>query len=316
MEMSRNYLKHHTKFLVIIVLMAFACASPKRRSDQGEPYPAGPKDHPELMGPEAPATAEVYGPEPVENRAPTLVLSAGQARAFSQVGVLKAFHEMRVPVGAILASGTGALIGALYATSDSIHQFEWKLQKFNTDLFVDQESKLKRFFSSSRVDRLRKAVEEAFLNQEIQETRVPFQIVFAHPTGSSLLRDQVLQALREDEVLESDNSGALPIYPVDQAKSFRTAKIIVVDMGNISDGKYDLGSLSEQQRDYLIKFKRAIKESTAEMARADFIIAPKLEGVSIFDFQKRSDLVFRGRKESLVQKSKLQSILKINDAKP
>lgn len=51
-----------------------------------------------------------------------LVLSAGEAHALSQLGVVEALEEMRVPVDFVVGSGTGALIGGLYASGFSTRE--------------------------------------------------------------------------------------------------------------------------------------------------------------------------------------------------
>ena len=44
-----------------------------------------------------------------------LVLSGGGARGFAHIGVLKALHEMQIPIDIVVGTSAGALVGGAYA---------------------------------------------------------------------------------------------------------------------------------------------------------------------------------------------------------
>ena len=53
-----------------------------------------------------------------------LVLSGGGARAFAHIGVLRALHELRVPVDIVVGTSMGSVVGGAYAAGASIPDLE------------------------------------------------------------------------------------------------------------------------------------------------------------------------------------------------
>jgi NTE family protein len=53
-----------------------------------------------------------------------LVLSGGGARGFAHVGVLRALHDMRVPVDFVTGASMGAVVGGAYASGRSVDELE------------------------------------------------------------------------------------------------------------------------------------------------------------------------------------------------
>jgi NTE family protein len=62
-----------------------------------------------------------------------LVLSGGGARGFSHIGVLQAFEELGIRIGAISGTSAGALVGSLYASGISLKEI---IQKFEKQSFL------------------------------------------------------------------------------------------------------------------------------------------------------------------------------------
>src|SRR5471032_1089353 len=58
-----------------------------------------------------------------------VALGGGGARGLAHIGVLKAFEENDVPVGALAGTSVGALIGSLYAAGISTSQLEQMSQE-------------------------------------------------------------------------------------------------------------------------------------------------------------------------------------------
>jgi NTE family protein len=53
-----------------------------------------------------------------------LVLSGGGARGFAHIGVLRALHEMRIPVDVVVGTSMGSVIGGAYAAGASVSDLE------------------------------------------------------------------------------------------------------------------------------------------------------------------------------------------------
>lgn len=77
-----------------------------------------------------PAPVEVPTPmAPKANLKLGIILGAGGARTFAQVGFLKQLQMKRVPVHAIVGMEWGALVAASFAAKGSAHEAEWQLSK-------------------------------------------------------------------------------------------------------------------------------------------------------------------------------------------
>lgn len=53
-----------------------------------------------------------------------LVLSGGGARGFAHVGVLRALHDMRVPIDMVVGTSMGAVVGGAFASGRSVDELE------------------------------------------------------------------------------------------------------------------------------------------------------------------------------------------------
>ncbi|MBS1963401.1 MAG: hypothetical protein JST04_14395 [Bdellovibrionales bacterium] len=182
----------------LVTLLAFAgCASARK---QTTPPPtnevAGP---PESLKNSA-TPGEVYGPFPT-NTTPdgpavepaanpdrvVLVFGRGLTRGYAYVGVLRALHDLKVPVGAVYATEVGALAAALYYTQPNPNRIDWALLrfteknlgpttgKFSLSLKSPEEeldARLKEVFGERRVettaDRLRIELQDAKSGEPVE----------------------------------------------------------------------------------------------------------------------------------------------------
>jgi len=88
-----------------------------------------------------PANAEVQPAGNTAKKRPKvcLVLSGGGARGAAHVGVLKVLEEYRVPIDCIAGTSMGSLVGAAYASGNSVSEMEALLEGLNTNsLFRDK----------------------------------------------------------------------------------------------------------------------------------------------------------------------------------
>ena len=70
---------------------------------------------------------------PAEERSVVLVLGGDGAYGIANVGVLEALEELRIPVDAIVGSGTGALVGGLHAAGNSPESLRASLSSIDWD---------------------------------------------------------------------------------------------------------------------------------------------------------------------------------------
>src|SRR6185437_12609417 len=92
-----------------------------------------------------------------------LVLGPGLARGYAYVGAIRALTEAKVPIGAILGTEMGALVGSLYAMDAKINQFEWAMLKFREGAFESQGGLMPEMFQrSSRAKKLEEDLSRVF----------------------------------------------------------------------------------------------------------------------------------------------------------
>jgi len=258
---------------------------------------------PELYGPPAPVSpiplpltpAMTYGPEPVQLWPVVLVFGPGLARGYSYVGVLRAFKEQKIPIGAIFGTEMGGLIAALYGMSSNLNQFEWGLLKLmSNDNFLAQKGLFSRNTSGQPTDgkKLEKTLRQMFGEKDLREAKIPIRIAIqAKATGLPIVLDHgnVAQAVRAALAVPSlfeagtwgAQSGDIAVvsaassrpYLVNEARSLGLGPIVVIDVAAENEGA----------------------SVQAELASADLVIRPDLTGIDYLDFQKKTEVAFRGK---------------------
>ncbi len=89
--------------------------------------------------PTAPQAQSAAAPKPALHRPRIgLVLSGGGARGAAHIGVLRVLEELHVPVDLIVGTSMGAIVGASYASGNSLDEMESALPRLTTrTLFTD-----------------------------------------------------------------------------------------------------------------------------------------------------------------------------------
>ncbi len=285
--------------------------------------PAGPRDpgdsthSPDSYGPPASMISPTYGPEPVKLRPVILVLGPGLARGFAYVGVFQALEDAKIPVGAILATEMGSLVGTLYAMSSSINQFEWGLLSFKESLFRSP----KKFFSNSKSNlsdgkKLEEQLKQIFKNKDLSEAKIPIRIAIQNKeSGVPVVLDhgkvtQIIRAAianpevftpgdlldnanqgndnpRNDNPGEGVSAGSTRPFLITEAKNLGMGPIIVVDVLNSADEAPALD----------------------ELKQADLVIRPNVFGIGYMDFQKRTDAAFQGKRAIIKNISEIRRLV-------
>jgi NTE family protein len=105
-----------------------------------------------------------------------LVLSGGGARGFAHIGVLRALEEMNIPIGKIIGSSMGAVVGGLYAVTQSADEIDRAAFEFCNSLphFLDLRKgiKLKNPGLSTFFNKI-------YRGGNHKNTKIPFGVVAA-----------------------------------------------------------------------------------------------------------------------------------------
>ncbi len=270
-----------------------------------QPESMGP---PELFGPPPPIESLPFGPSPVQIHPLVLVLGPGLARGFSYAGVLRALNDAKIPIGAIFGTEMGSLMGALYAMSANSNQFEWGLLRFKENIFRQKST----FFSTAGVvpssgDKLETQLKEVFKNKDIQEFKIPINIVIhLKDSGTSMILSggnavKILRgALAAPELFLPSNwdgntqaISAADIRPflVNEAKMLGIGPVVVIDV------------LSEAEE----------AKVQDELKFADLIIRPDLRGMGPLDFHKKTEAVFQGKRALMIHLPEIRRLVGIKE---
>jgi len=233
-----------------------------------------------------------------------LVLGPGMARGLAYAGVLKELSRSSVDVGAIVGIEMGALIGALYCSSASVNEFEWKLLKLKKSIFQKSDFGL-TFFTSENKTRAKNILhflEEAIGEKTFEELRLPLKVgVYEEESThvsfiqSGKVIDAVMKAMTDYEYINPGNDLKLSIrsaseyrpFPVEEARELAIGPIVAVTVIK------DMPTAKEQP--YAIMLRSAQLKSSEELQQADYVLAPKkIEQIDYFEFAKKTDLLYLG----------------------
>lgn len=121
-------------FFAIVIFIG--CQNFRSRLDESTAEPTAPSAPNSTM--DTGKTSAEIPPGPVEVATPPapkanlklgIILGAGSARSFAEIGFLKQLQTRRVPVHAIVGLEWGALVAASFAAKGSAHEAEWQLSK-------------------------------------------------------------------------------------------------------------------------------------------------------------------------------------------
>jgi len=238
---------------------------------------------PEEFGPPSPEEMPVYGPEPVQMRPVVLVLSPGMARGFAHVGVLEALSDSKIPIGAILGTEMGALMGALYTTSPTVNQFDWKVLKIKEDFFFSR-SLLGPAKARSQVGpELKVLIQQVFGDKKISDALIPIYLAGPSKLGKFelIFKGQLSQAVAQalGGVWSDSAMGIQWTELIEYGKSLKLGPVVVVDVLDPIDSAKIQGQLDE----------------------ADFDLRPDLTGIGYLDFNRKTEAAFRG-KSAIIQR--------------
>ena len=313
------------------ILFATGCATTKPRETAPVVGPQQPEvaTQPTEQPQEQPTETKPAETETQIDQAPVvLVLGPGMARGFAHAGVLRALSEAKIPVGAIVGTEMGALIGGIYAESRTIDEFEWKLQKLREDLFKLPVLSLSRLMGGlNDGQELQEYLEETLESREIQEGYIPLRIgIFWEGVQGPVLLDQgqaaeAIRASMSDASIFSPTKwegaaarSAVPerAFPVSEAKDLSIGPVIVVNVLEDRLAPKAEQKLPERELQYRMRMKVAGDRAKPDLKQADFVLRIDLRDIGYFDFKDKSSIIFKAK--NTAQKS-IEAIKKLTQIK-
>jgi NTE family protein len=264
----------------------------------------------------------------------TLVLSAGGARGFAHLGVVRALREAHVPIDLIGGCSMGSIVGAALALEWDDAEIKERLRNafVNTNPVNDYTLPFLSLIKGRKVARL---LEQNFSGLRIEELWRPFFCVSTNLTAGTLAvhRDgPLVDALRASisipgllppVIMEGDvhvDGGVMNWLPVDVPGAKR-GKIIAVDVA----GDPALVSFEECNRVHawrflgrrrkfppivavLLRAATVSGDSLAKMAhaQADILFKPPLENVDPLDWQACDQAIETGYRHAVEKLEQLR----------
>lgn len=263
----------------------------------GPAAPGSPPGADERSGTPGIDSGQVYGPPPTQLRPVTLVFGPAMARAYADVGVLRALIRRNVPITSIYGGGVGALIAALYAMDPNLNHFEWAILKFRDDIFAENGKMLHQFFQSTGDDgsRLEDALNQVFGAKDIRDSKIPLKIVIQ-------VQGSRLPTLVSQGPLVAVLRAALSAPGVFQPPSWEGRPAQAALGPTIAGFLCDDAKATGGNPVVLVD----AQSHTDQVRNADLVIRPDLSGLTEQDYAKKTDAAYRGKRAAEGKMAEIQ----------
>lgn len=258
-----------------------------------------------------------------------LVLGGGGARGFAHIGLLRALHELGIPVDIAGGSSMGAFFAALAACNYDHHE----MRQIARETFVSNNYLNDYLFPTIAMIRGRKFVRrlrDIFGDRAIEQLPVPFFCVSTNLTrGVAMVHDRgplhlwlatsmavpgVAPPIAYQGELLADGA-VVNSLPTDVMQNLERGPIIASDVsteGGISapgvegpdpEGLFKWSSIGKRPSLLSIIFRTATLTSesgvAARAARADVYIRMPVTGIGLFDWKKLDEVSERAYRHAL-----------------
>jgi NTE family protein len=237
-----------------------------------------------------------------------LALGGGAAKGFAHIGVIKMLEASGIHPDVVAGTSAGSVVGALYASG--MDAFSLQETAFGLD-----ESKIRdvHIFSGGLVQgqALQDYVNQLVHNQPIEQLKMPFAAVSTElETGARtvFVRGNTGRAVRASSsipgVFEPTDvrgkhyvdGGVVSPVPVDAARQLGADFVIAVDISTRPSGSNPQGMVNIVGQTIAIMGQQLGQQ---EMARADVVIRPDIDGIGSTDFEQKNQAILEGEKAAL-----------------
>ncbi len=214
-----------------------------------------------------------------------LSLSGGGARAIAHIGVIQALREEKIHINHIVATGSGAIIGVLYAAGLSTEKML---------AFVKEENLFKNFQASipfkgiQYLDSLKKILEQYTVSTSIEQLQIPVSIAVINLKSGELefldkgdLSEVLMAAcsipllfqavpISQQDYVDGGMLDNMPIKPLQEVCD------IILGVNIAPKSTISVGNIDSLYATALRLFDITISENAAKnKAVCDFVIEPK-----------------------------------------
>jgi len=178
-----------------------------------------------------------------KKRKVTLVLGGGSARGVAHIGVLTVLEREKIPIGMIIGTSMGALIGAAYAVGVPIRVMKERAEKFTSNQLLDPTMPAMGLLAGEKLENV---IRDLLDERTFEDAKIPIavvttdiengeEVVYRHGNLVKVVRAScswpgVFNPVRIDGRLLSDG-GIKHSVPTEIAKSLNADYMIAVDVG-------------------------------------------------------------------------------------
>lgn len=276
----------------------------------------------------------------VTGRGLGLVLGGGGARGFAHIGLVRALHELKIPVDLTGGSSMGAFLAALVASGYDHNE----MMEITRETFVNHNYLNDYMFPTIALIRGRKFVRrlhDIFGERQIEHLRTSFFCVSTNLTrGTPVVHDRgplymwlatsmcvpgVAPPVAYRNELLVDGS-VINSLPTDIMQAMRRGPIVASDVstaggdlrapgieGPDPEGLLRWNAPSKRPGMFSIIFRTATLTSesgtAARASRADAYVRMPVTGIALFDWKKMDEVVERGYRHAMEQLAPIRDSL-------
>jgi len=260
------------------------------------------------FGPRKPAVPPALAaPAPVKLKI-GLALGGGAARGFAHVGVIKMLEASGIHPDVVAGTSAGSVVGALYASGMGPFQLQ------QAALALDEASiRDVRLFSGGLVQgrKLQDYINQEVGNRPIERLQLPFAAVATQlesgqrtvfvlgNTGQAVRASSSVPGVFEPTAIDGKHyvdGGVVSPVPVDAARELGADFVIAVDISAKPDASNPEDMLGIIGKSITIMGRQLGEQ---ELARADEVIHPALDGIGAADFAQKNLAIMRGEQAAL-----------------
>ncbi len=279
--------------------------------------------------PAAPVPPPVAQPAPqVPEPKVALVLGGGAARGFAHIGVIRVLEQERIPVGLVVGTSVGSLIGALYASKRSSFELEWAaFQLKQEDLFDFRVLSAVMGMGLARGELLEAFVKSKVKQERIEELEIPFAAVATDLNwGDRIVLDKgsiakavhassaipgVFEPVTHEGKLLVDG-GVVDNIPIDVARAKGADIVVAVDISE------ELGNVNiKNMLDVMLQSTNIMFAVNVahRKAGADVLVEPKVGSVGMLDFSQKKLCMDAGMEAARAAVPKIRAAIEAWKAK-
>jgi NTE family protein len=257
--------------------------------------------------PPPPVAVDLPPPAPrVQPKPPVigLALGGGAARGFAHIGVIQVLEEAGIRPDLVIGTSAGSLVAALYASGKSGKDLAVLAQSMDEGAITDWSFPGRGLI---RGEALARYVRQHTDGRRIEQMKMPLGIVATDldngqgivfrigDTGVAVRASSAVPAVFQPVRIGSReyvDGGLVAPVPVRYARQMGAQFVIAVDISEPPDGAAT-GDLMRMLLQTFSIMGRSINQF--ELAEADIVLRPKLQGVSSADFSARAKAIQAGR---------------------